>query len=335
MTATDTNANFHQQLVLLSIVTWNHERTIGATLDSILQQTHQNYQVVIFDNGSTDGTREVVQQYTEDSRFLLISNSENIGFCGGHNAVLAAYKAPYVLLVNPDVVLTATYLEKTLPVFAIDSKIGAVCGLLLQSAAPDPVIDSTGMKLERSRRFTMINHGLPLASVQLNSGYVAGLDGALPMFRQEAIQALLVNGNFFIPLFFAHKEDWDVSWRLVLYGWKTYFNKESVAIHPRHFRPNRWRERLQLNKRMRYDAFKNQLLLLSINEDRINFLKDSVVIVPRMVAMVLFCILFERQSLRAFGFLLTHRREILKLRKQVQSSRRVSPVHFRKLFHQA
>ena len=329
------NNDFAQPLVLLSIVTWNHERTIGDTLDSIKKQTHKNYRVVVFDNGSTDRTLEIVRTYADGRDIVLIENGTNVGFCGGHNEVVSKYKAPYVLLVNPDVILTETYLERTLSAFAISPEIGAVCGLLLQSAESDPVIDSTGMQLERSRRFTLINHGARLGSVKLQSGYVAGLDGALPMFRQKTIESLLINGNFFNPLFFAHKEDWDVSWRLLLYGWKTYFNKDSVAIHPRHFKPNKWRERLRINKRIKYDAFKNQLLLLYTNEDRFNFIKDSLVILPRMLAATLFCVIFERQSLRAFPFLFTHRKEILRVRKQVQSNRKISPKHFRSLLHHA
>jgi GT2 family glycosyltransferase len=316
--------------IILSIVTWNHERTIKATLDSILQQTYENFEVVVVDNYSTDKTLEIIEPFVNE-KIHLVKNMENVGFCGGHNQIIQSYSFDYILLVNPDIVLKNNYLEQTLKAFEKDSRIGAVCGLLVQSFDENPIIDSTGMNLVKSRRFTLINHGLPLSSANVKSGYVSGLDGALPMFKWEAVNSLLIGNTFFNELFFAHKEDWDVSWRLLLYGWKTYFNKDSVAIHPRYFKPNKLKDRLKIDNKIKYDAFKNQFLLLLINEDKRNFFKDSFIIIPRLAATTFFCLIFERKSLNAFKFLLANRKQIMNIRKEVQSSRRISSAEFRSI----
>jgi GT2 family glycosyltransferase len=318
-----------EPLVLLSIVTWNHANTIGATIKSIIHQTYNKFQLVIFDNNSSDATVGIIESFRDLLSITLIKSRENTGFCGGHNHVLKNADYDYVLLVNPDIIMKPDYIEKTLEAFSIDQKIGAVCGLLVQSFEENPVVDSTGMMLTRSRRFTLINHGSRLNEIEIQSGFVAGLDGALPAFRREAVEHVSLNGNFFNHLFFAHKEDWDVSWRLLLFGWKTYFNKTSIAMHPRHFRPNDLKNRMLMNSKIKFDAFKNQLLLLMINEDRTGFIRDFFTIVPRLVATSLFCLFFERKSLRAFAYVFGNRKEITGFRKMVQTKRTISSSAFR------
>lgn len=325
--------NIRAPRILISIVTWNHEKTISSTIDSVLAQQHANCEIVVFDNNSGDKTVEALEKYRGVANFTLICNNENIGFCGGHNHVIRNFSFDYLVLVNPDLILMPDYLAKTIAVFDIDPGIGAVCGLLVQSEEEDPVIDSSGMMLKRSRRFVLRNHGSRVSEADLQSGYVSGLDGALPAFRKEALDSLLIQGNLFNPMFFAHKEDWDVSWRLLLYDWKIYFNKESIAVHPRLFKPSSIRERLKLNHKIRFDAFKNQFLLLMINEDRINFLKDAIVIIPRICITSFFCLFIERKSLKAYSYIFKNRREILAVRKLVQAKRKITPAAFRKFIN--
>ncbi|HVG14156.1 MAG TPA: glycosyltransferase [Chitinophagaceae bacterium] len=318
--------------VLLSIVTWNHEKTILETLDSIRNQTYRHFELVILDNKSADGTIKLLREYQAKLKFELIEHTENIGFSGGHNHIISNYSFDYIILVNPDIILNPDYVEQTLKAFQIHPDIGAVCGLLVQSSADNPIIDSAGMELTRSRRFILKDHGKQLNTIQLESGYVAGLDGALPAFKKEAVLASLVNGEFFNSMFFSHKEDWDISWRLILFGWKVYFNKESIAVHPRFFKPNQLKLRKSIDDTIKYHGFKNQFLLLLINEDRSNFMKDILSIVPRIIITTVFCLLFERGSLKAYSYLSTNKKEIKARRKNIHERRKVGPQEFRRHF---
>lgn len=318
-------------LVLCSIVTWNHASLIAATIESLLKQSYSNLKIVVFDNNSTDGTDRVLNGFASNEMVEIIYNKSNVGFCGGHNYVIENFSFNFILLVNPDATLKENYIANAVRSFEKNERIGAVCGLLVQSNDANPVIDSTGMQIDKARRFSLINHGRTLNEAKLESGFVAGLDGALPMFKAEAVKEALLNGEFFNPLFFSHKEDWDISWRLLLLDWKTYFNKECVAVHPRAFKPNRLIDRIRIESNTKFHAFKNQFLLLAINEDSSNFFKDSIRIVSRIIVATAFCIFFERKSLKAYSFLLSRRKDILKYRNIVQSRRQVSPAAFRKL----
>ena len=315
--------------ILLSIVTWNHEKTIQATIDSVFSQTYSHFKLVVFDNNSSDNTVDVLKTYQDKPNFELIENVQNSGFCGGHNHVIKNNDFDFIILVNPDIILKNDYVEKTLKAFEIDPEIGAVCGLLVQSFDSDPIIDSSGMSLTKSRRFVLKNNGRRLNSVQLQSGYVAGLDGALPAFKREAVMSLMINDEFFNPMFFSHKEDWDISWRLILFGWKVYFNKESIATHPRFFKQNQIKLRKKIDPAIKYHGFKNQFLLLIINEDRTNFSKDFVIIVSRIFLTTVFCLFFERKSLKAYTYIMSNKNEILTLRKMVQARKKIQPDKFR------
>jgi GT2 family glycosyltransferase len=66
--------------------------------------------VVVYDNASSDNTRAVLEQFR--GRVELIYDSENRGFCGGHNAVISKTRSDFVLLVNPDVVMPEDYIDK-------------------------------------------------------------------------------------------------------------------------------------------------------------------------------------------------------------------------------
>ena len=73
--------------VLASIVTWNHAPFIEACIESVLQQTYPALRIVVYDNASSDGTRQVLEKYRE--RVELVYSPENRGFCGGHNTVIS------------------------------------------------------------------------------------------------------------------------------------------------------------------------------------------------------------------------------------------------------
>ncbi|WP_400191531.1 glycosyltransferase [Hymenobacter sp. B81] len=309
--------------VLLSIVTWNSADSIEACLRSVLAQSHADFTVWVVDNASTDDTCALVAALAAtDARLHLHALPENTGFCGGHNYTLDRTHSDAVLLVNPDIVLPPDYLAGVLAVLQRDERIGTVVGVLVQSLdEPDPVIDSAGMNALPDGRFQLRYHGRRLSEVPLRADLedVAGADGALPLYRRRFIDDLRVEGQFFDERFFAHKEDWDISWRSQLYGWRTVLAPHCRALHPRHFRPADLRLRRRLSSTMKADAVKNQLLLLLKNPAPHQLLLTWLRALPRQAAILLFALLVERKSLRAYAYLRRHWREVWATRQQVQA----------------
>ncbi|HEX3720187.1 MAG TPA: glycosyltransferase family 2 protein [Verrucomicrobiae bacterium] len=304
-----------------SVVTWNHAHCVEACIQSLLRQTCPPKEIFIYDNASADGTREVLDKFKD--RVTLVYSPENKGFCGGHNFAISRTQSDFVLLVNPDVVLREDYIEKATERIAQDAKIGTVCGVLLQDGLDlkSCLIDGAGLTVARSRRFLLRFHGARASGVDLRTEEVFGCDGALPFYRRAMIENISFDGQFFDEMFFAHKEDHDVSWRGRIFGWKTVFDSDCVAMHPRVFRPGNLEVRKQLAPELKYHAVKNDLLMLLKNETAADFARDFFHIVPRRLGILVYALLRERYSLKAYWFVVRNWGRIKNARKRVQGFR--------------
>jgi len=122
---------------LVSIVVLTHDglEHTKRCLGSIERHTLERYELILVDNGSTDGTPSYLRGYGEghradgDSalqRVVLVLNSDNRGFAVGNNQGIAASRGEYVLLLNNDVIVTNGWLERLLAVFERHPGVGLV-----------------------------------------------------------------------------------------------------------------------------------------------------------------------------------------------------------------
>lgn len=302
--------------LIVSIVTWNSEDSIKRCIDSLIHQTFTDFKILVVDNNSKDNTCNIVKQFN-DPRLKLKCLEQNTGFCGGHNYALSHTESEFVLLVNPDAILNPDYIQLALSRIEKEPRTGTVCGLLVQSEVDDnALIDSAGMDFSKDGRYKLRHHGKKIKEVNLKVQEVAGADGALPLYRREMINDIAIKGEFFDEMFFAHKEDWDISWRSALFGWKTVFDPVCKAVHPRSFKPENLSVRKQMSDTIKYHAVKNQLLLLLKNEQQLSL--DILPIISRQFLIFIYTILYERSSLKAYHFVYKNRKEIFSARKEIK-----------------
>ncbi len=304
-------------MVTISIVMWNSSDSIADCVQSLLDQKFQDFEILISDNNSTDDSYKVIESFN-DSRITLFKLTSNTGFCGGHNNNIRKAQGDVVLLVNPDVIMTLDYLDNVLSVFSIDSKIGTVCGLLLQDAATN-IIDSAGMIFKNNFRYKLRYYNDLISTKNLKIEEVDGADGALPIYRREMIRDISIDNSFFDERFFAHKEDWDISWRSKNYGWKTYFTPHAIAYHPRYFKPKKLKLRSQIPAFIKYHAIKNQFLLVMNNYFLPKDLMKLFHFFLREIFVFSYLLCFERTSLKAYGYILKNWKTILGIRKKIIS----------------
>lgn len=96
-------------------------------IESIQRHTPEPHEVVVVDNGSTDGTREYLRDLSrQDPTVRLITSDTNLGFAGGNNLGIQAASGDYVLLMNNDVVVTPHWLERMLSCAARAPEIGII-----------------------------------------------------------------------------------------------------------------------------------------------------------------------------------------------------------------
>ena len=107
-------------IISIIIPVYNVEEYLDECLDSIKRQTYTNIEVILVNDGSTDGSREICERYCEkDSRFKLI-NQENQGLSEARNVVVRASKGEYIFFVDSDDVVKVDILEILLSFMAED-----------------------------------------------------------------------------------------------------------------------------------------------------------------------------------------------------------------------
>ena len=313
----------NEPLVSICVVTWNHAEDIEACIQSIRAQTYHHTELILVDNASRDGTREILSRFKNYAK--VVFNSENRGYCAANNQAISMSKGEFILLVNPDVVLNPDYLENAVSAICQNPKVGSLCGLLLlnNEHQGDRQVDATGLCISRSRRMYLRDHGVRLRDLSTQAGEVFGVDGSLPLYRSAMIEDISIQGEFFDEMFFAYREDSDVSWRARLLGWKSFFDPKCSAVHKRNFRPRNLSLRKKQSSSIKMHCAKNDLILIIKNEDPGQFLINMVVIAARQLAILAYVFLFERTSLPAYIFVFANLKSILLKRKVIKNKQRI------------
>jgi GT2 family glycosyltransferase len=216
-------------MVSIILLNWNGKRFLQNCIRSILAQSYRNYEFIIIDNCSTDGSREfLLQQYNHDQ---ILLNEVNLGYCGGANLGIRKTKGEYVLILNPDIILHADFLSHIIEAVERDGSIGIATGKLLRF--DKKTLDSTGQFLRKNLTPLERGYDEPDTGKYNQPGYIFSSCGAVAFYRRVMLEDIQLNGEFFDESYFAFYEDLDIGWRAQLSGWKAYYIPTAVAYHYR------------------------------------------------------------------------------------------------------
>jgi len=96
------------------ILCWNDMKVIGPCLQSIYATTHSiDFEVIVSDNGSTDGSIEYIRR--EFPQVRLLENGVNLRFAKGNNVGIQASRGEYILILNPDTIIHEGTLDAMIP----------------------------------------------------------------------------------------------------------------------------------------------------------------------------------------------------------------------------
>src|SRR5258708_38933889 len=96
-------------LVSVTIVTYNSGRFIKRCLESVLDQKYPFKEIIVIDNNSSDGTIDILEPF--EDRCRIVYNEENIGFSAAQNQAISMSDSEWVLTLNPDVLLLKGFIE--------------------------------------------------------------------------------------------------------------------------------------------------------------------------------------------------------------------------------
>jgi GT2 family glycosyltransferase len=218
------------------VVTWNRRDLLRSCLQSLTRQNlNQPFEVVVVDNGSDDGSPEMVlQEYGKSTTFppkftlRLIRNSQNRGFCAANNQGFAVSDTEFVALLNNDAEADSDWLEKLATAFDRRADIGMAASKILVHEDPRR-IDKAGHLIYPDGQ----NRGR--GSGELDEGQydrveeILWPDGCAAMYRR----AMLDEIGGFDEDFFAYADDAELGLRARIAGWKCLYIPEAVVRHHR------------------------------------------------------------------------------------------------------
>ncbi|MBR3829886.1 MAG: glycosyltransferase family 2 protein [Muribaculaceae bacterium] len=246
--------------VAVIILNWNGEKLLREYLPSVIETTDSSIaDVIVADNGSTDSSVELLRK--EFPQVKLLEFSENYGFAEGYNRAIKATNYPYTVLLNSDVATTEGWINELYDYMEANPNVGA-CQPKIRAytnkthfeyaGAAGGFIDRNGYPYCRGRIFD---------TVEEDKGQY---DEVMPIFWATGA-ALMVRSQLYIDAggldkdFFAHMEEIDLCWRILLTGSEIMAVPQSVVYHlgggslP------------ASNPRKTYLNFRNNLLMLHKN----------------------------------------------------------------------
>ena len=212
------------------VVNWNRRDLLRECLGSLARQTHRSYEVVVVDNGSTDGSPALVQSLagTYPVRLTLIANSSNRGFCAANNQGFADATADFIALLNNDAEAEPGWLEALERAIRTDDSAGMAASKILVWEDPRR-IDKCGHLIYPDGQ----NRGR--GAGQLDQGQFDRMDetlwpdGCAAMYRRAMLEEI----GGFDEDFFAYADDAELGLRARIAGWECWFAPSAVVRHHR------------------------------------------------------------------------------------------------------
>ncbi len=341
-------------LVTINLVVLNGEKYVRHCLDAVKNQTYRNIELNILDNGSTDGTKEIIKSLgfrisnLGFAKFSFFEMNENLGMWGGQEKALEYSHGKYVTALSVDVLLAPDAIEKAVEIMEKDEKIGALQGKILQYSLTDKetiktcLIDTAGFRIARSRRITNIGHGEEDKGRYENETEIFGVEGAAPIFRREALEDSRILGEIADHDMWWYGDDIDLVWRMRLFGWKQVYSPAVVMYHDRSTTKGMsrgWKDYLKriadrkkiplLKKRL---DWRNKRLARLKNDYWQNVFHDFLHILKREVQELAYIILFEPSVLLEIPNLIKLIPKMLKKRREIMSHAKVGPAEMQKWF---
>ena len=209
-------------MISVVIVNFNGQRFLDGCLASITAQSYKEFETIIVDNASTDGSVEhVINKYPW---VRLIENRENRGFAGGTNDGIRVSTGEYVLTLNNDTIAEPHFIGELKRVMEGDPTLGMCASKML---FPDRKINSTGICISRSgaawdRGMFEDDRG------QYDKGEeIFGPCAGAALYRKKMLDEI----GLFDEDFFLFMEDVDLAFRARLAGWNCLYVPSARVIH--------------------------------------------------------------------------------------------------------
>lgn len=216
----------HFPFVSIIIVTWNSVKYIYSCLEKLTTQTFQDFEVILVDNGSEDGTLDGLQEKYPAGNLLIHKLSSNLGFTAANNIGARLARGKWLALLNADAFPEPDWLEKLLRTTEQNPEYSFFSSRQIQLNAPQlldgagDIYHISGLAWRNGYRLSSKAHGHEQKEVFSPCAAAA-------LYSREAF----LNVGGFDEDYFSYFEDVDLGFRLRLSGAKCLYVPEAVVHH--------------------------------------------------------------------------------------------------------
>lgn len=215
-------------MVSVIIVNYNGIDVIQDCMHALERQTFKDFETIVVDNGSTDGSLEHLNSFLTGNFFSYpvktIPLSNNVGFSDGNRQGLRHVNGEFVALLNNDTEPDEGWLEELVKGINSNQEIGICASKLI--AYHSDIIDSAGDGYSMVLRGFKIGEG-ENKNVYDNKEFVFGACAGAALYRKK----MLDETGFFDENFFLIYEDTDLNFRAQLAGWKALYVPTAIVHH--------------------------------------------------------------------------------------------------------
>jgi GT2 family glycosyltransferase len=204
-------------------VSWNGRAWLDRCLPSVLALDPPAAEVIVVDNGSTDGTADHLRRAHPDVRVVALDR--NLGFAGGNNAGAREATSPYLVFLNNDAEVDSGWLSALIEPAEADAEVGLVTSRIVFMDRPE-IVDSAGDGYLRCGGAYKRDHGAAAPPVR-SAVEVFGACGAAFLIRRSLFEDI---GGFDDDFFMVY-EDVDLSYRARLRGARCVYAPAAVVLH--------------------------------------------------------------------------------------------------------
>jgi len=208
--------------VSVIIPTWNGWALLEPALESLERQTYRDFEVIVVDNGSTDGTEEHLARRFPDVR--LIRFPENRGFAPAVNAGISEGRGEFIVLMNNDTEAEPGWIGALVRALDEHPEVGS-CASRMLDFYDRSRIDAAGDRL--GIMASQIGHGMPDGPEFDVPRYVLSACAGASAYRRSALDDV----GLFDERFFAYMEDVDLGVRLQFAGYRCLYVPDAVIYH--------------------------------------------------------------------------------------------------------
>ena len=206
------------------IPNWNGKTFLKECLDSLLNQTFKDYELILVDNGSNDGSVEFIKN--NYPMVKILAQPTNRGVAAGLNIGIRESKGKYIALFNNDIVVDRHWMSKMYRILEENNDVGFCASKMLFYIQPD-IINAAGDNFTNYGESINIGFKEKDCSQYNISRYVFSACAGAAIYRRAMLEEIGLFDEDFITIY----EDIDLGFRAQWRGWKCFYVSEAAVYH--------------------------------------------------------------------------------------------------------